>query len=96
MQNYLTHNANGISDSIGYVHIEAVPDLRFVFISEQRYLQLMRDTLAMVKYAFIKGESLSLSAYGKLGGGVYSDINILILRDLLRFIEKGISKRKWL
>ena len=48
MQNYLTHNANGISDSIGYVHIEAVPDLRFVFISEQRYLLLMRDTLAMV------------------------------------------------
>lgn len=93
MQNYLTHNANGISDSIGYAHIAAVPDPRFVFISKQRYLQLMRDvgdTLAMVKYAFIKGESLSLLAYGKLGVRISSDIDILIPRDSLRFIEKAI------
>jgi len=89
MQDYLTPNGNGISNNT-----LTFSDPRFVFISKQRYLQLMQDvgdTLVKINYAFIKGESLSLLAYGKSGKRISSDIDILIPRNSLHILEKELA-----
>lgn len=46
------------------------------------------DDLREVQYAIIKGEPLSLQAYGGLGGRICSDIDILIHRSTLSVLEK--------
>lgn len=96
MQDSSTLNVNGMYEATNQSTIEAVPDPRFIFISKQRYLQLMQDigdTLATIKYAFIKGEALSLLAYGKLGTRISSDVDILVPRDSLRTITEKIILR---
>lgn len=89
MQDYLMPNGNGTSNNT-----LTFSDPRFVFISKQRYLQLMQDvgdTLVKINYALIKGESLSLLAYGKAGKRISSDIDILIPRHSLHVLEKELA-----
>jgi hypothetical protein len=83
-------NVNGMSESAHLSTAAPIPDPRFIFISKQRYMQLIQDVgevFDKIDYAFIKGEALSLQAYGKPGARISSDIDILTPRDSLRIIE---------
>lgn len=55
-----------------------------------RYSRLLHDiypSLYLVDHAFIKGDALSLLAYGELGVRCFSDIDILIPRNVVRTFE---------
>lgn len=55
-----------------------------------RYSRLLHDiypSLYQVDHAFIKGDALSLLAYGELGVRCFSDIDILIPRNVVRTVE---------
>lgn len=96
MQNYLIPKCNGISNNIVQPLLNHISNPQFVFISKQRYLQLIHDigdVLKSIDYAFIKGDTLSLLAYGKVGVRVFSDIDILIPRDSICVLEKAIISK---
>lgn len=93
MRDYSMHNVDGMSESVSHMPTSVITDPRVVFISKQRHLQLFNDigdTLATIDYAFIKGEALSLLAYGKLGARISADIDILLPKASLRTIEKAL------
>lgn len=49
------------------------------------------DDLKEIQYAIIKGEALSLQAYGTLGNRICSDVDILIPRNELATLEKKLK-----
>ena len=49
-------------------------------VGKKENFERIKDLLEMlsINYAVIKGEALSLQAYGKVGQRIYSDIDILV------------------
>ena len=86
----LTHKNNGMFNQIRKVNNEITSNPQFVFINKQRYNGLVNDIKEMLQvtpYAFIKGECLSILAYGKAGVRMFSDIDILLPRQSLCSFE---------
>lgn len=62
--------------------------LRIIY---QRFSSIL-DEIAHLPYAILKGESLSLQAYGELGLRHIGDIDILVDRNYLRIFEMKLSE----
>lgn len=72
---------NGMFNSNMEDKYRVVSNPQFVFWGRQRYNELVTDVGEVLKTlpcAFIKGDILSIMAYGKLGARMFSDIDILL------------------
>lgn len=65
----------------------------FSMISTLTYKKCLQffDDISMIPYAIIKGEALSVQAYGKTGQRFCSDIDVLIPRNHLNSIERELE-----
>ena len=63
-------------------------------VGKKENFERIKDLLEMlsINYAVIKGEALSLQAYGKVGQRIYSDIDILVSIKNLHHIDNVLKK----
>jgi hypothetical protein len=98
MQGYSMRKNNGILDGNSDFNCEFSADPQFVFLSKQRYTNLLSDIgecLQSLPYALIKGEALSNLAYRKFGVRYFSDIDILLPRYWVRQLETALITHEY-
>ncbi|MCI8627822.1 MAG: nucleotidyltransferase family protein [Lachnospiraceae bacterium] len=93
MQECSMHKSNGMFNLNVDKEDTVISDPRSVFWGRQRYNGLIEDigeTLQIYPYALVKGDVLSNMAYGKSGVRKFSDIDILLPRQVIRQFESSL------
>lgn len=77
-------------------HTLFVAESKKQFLNQFRYKQLLDDVyenLSSLNYVFIKGDVLSLLAYGTVGVRSFSDIDILVPRKEISAVEEILTQK---
>lgn len=97
MKNYMKSKVTGTTNN--GIDLFNREDLKYYYLSKKRHEIFYNDFKGIINYKYltlIKGESLSLYEYGKLGRRKSSDIDLLIPREEIQLIENNLQKTGYL